>query len=118
MKLHPLIQKTLSYIWRLIALAAIFIGGVIALFFAAAGLSDAGILSLGFIFSSGRDDDWVYPLMVIIPSLAVILLSWIFYRRDIKRTLVFWGITAIVSLIIAAPYFLDHVFGYLFIPAE
>jgi hypothetical protein len=101
-----------GYIWRLAALAAVFIGGVIALFMGALALDDAGILSIGFMFSSGSDDGWAYPMMVIVPALAVILLSWIFYKRDIKRTLIFWGVTAIVGLLIAAPFIFDNLFGY------
>jgi hypothetical protein len=107
MKLHPLIQKTLSYILRLIALAAIFIGGVIAVFLAALG---TGIMNLGFY--GGNNDVLGYAMMIIIPSLAVIFLSWIFYRRDIKRTLIFWGITAIIGTVIAIPFAFDSLFGH------
>jgi hypothetical protein len=96
MEKHLLTQKIISYILRLIALAAIFIVGVIAVFIAALGLSDIGVIDRGGAL--------FYLMMIIIPSLAVIFLSWIFHRRNIKQTLIFWGITAIIGTVIAIPF--------------
>jgi hypothetical protein len=101
-----------GYIWRLLVFALTFFGGIILMFYVAVMFDDEGLIDVGIFFYAGKDDFWVVPLIIIIPAAAAIFLSWISYKRSIKRTLIFWGVTAIVGLLIAVPFIFDHLFGY------